>query len=191
MGLSSDEDVTSEIRRIGKTINFGIVYGMGAFRLGRELGIPVSQASNYITSYFNRYPKVKEYFSRLEENALAQGEVQTIYGRKRVISSIDTSGRDQGFAMRAAINAPLQGSAADIIKLAMIRVDDLLNQSYPGAQLVLQIHDELLVEAPDRGDEHNQSLISAITQAMESVLTLKVPLKVDAGSGYNWQQAQS
>ncbi|MFN4894999.1 MAG: DNA polymerase I [Pseudomonadota bacterium] len=191
MGLSSDEDVTSEIRRIGKTINFGIVYGMGAFRLGRELGIPVSQASNYITSYFNRYPKVKEYFSRLEENALAQGEVQTIYGRKRVISSIDTSGRDQGFAMRAAINAPLQGSAADIIKLAMIRVDDLLNQSYPGAQLVLQIHDELLVEAPDRGDEHNQSLISAITQAMESVITLKVPLKVDAGSGFNWQQAQS
>ena len=93
--------------------------------------------------------------------------------------------------MRAAINAPLQGSAADIIKLAMIRVDDLLNQSYPGAQLVLQIHDELLVEAPDRGDEHNQSLISAITQAMESVITLKVPLKVDAGSGFNWQQAQS
>jgi len=191
MGLSPNEEVSSEVRRIGKTINFGIVYGMGAFRLGRELGIPVSQASNYITSYFNRYPKVKEYFAKIEENALAQGEVQTIYGRKRVISSIDTSGRDQGFAMRAAVNAPLQGSAADIIKLAMIRVDELLRWAYPGAQLILQIHDELLIEAPDHGTEQNNSLIHAIVEAMESVITLKVPLKVDAGSGYDWQAAQS
>lgn len=191
MGLSVQEEVPSELRRIGKTINFGIVYGMGAFRLGRELGIPVSQASNYITSYFNRYPKVKEYFATLEENALAQGEVQTIYGRKRVISSIDTSGRDQGFAMRAAINAPLQGSAADIIKLAMIRVDELLSRSYPQARLILQIHDELLIEAPDGGSDKNQDLIADIVQAMESVITLRVPLKVDAGSGFNWQEAQS
>jgi DNA polymerase-1 len=191
MGLSPDEEVPNEIRRIGKTINFGIVYGMGAFRLGRELGIPVSQASNYITSYFNRYPKVKEYFAKLEESALSQGEVQTIYGRKRVIGSIDTSGRDQGFAMRAAVNAPLQGSAADIIKLAMIRVDELLARSYPGAKLVLQIHDELLIEAPDQGTERNQALIDDIVQAMESVITLRVPLKVDAGSGYDWQEAQS
>jgi DNA polymerase-1 len=191
MGLSPHEEVSSEIRRIGKTINFGIVYGMGAFRLSRELGIPVSQASNYITSYFNRYPKVKEYFATLEENALAQGEVQTIYGRKRVISSIDTSGRDQGFAMRAAVNAPLQGSAADIIKLAMIRVDDLLRSSYPGAQLVLQIHDELLIEAPDNGATRNQALIDRVVSSMESVIQLKVPLKVDAGSGHDWQEAQS
>ncbi len=191
MGLSGDEEVPSEIRRIGKTINFGIVYGMGAFRLSRELGIPVSQASNYITSYFNRYPKVKQYFAGLEETALAQGEVQTIYGRKRVISSIDTSGRDQGFAMRAAVNAPLQGSAADIIKLAMIRVDELLRSSFPGAQLVLQIHDELLIEAPDFGAARNQVLIDQIVSTMESVIQLKVPLKVDAGSGHDWQEAQS
>ncbi len=191
MGLSPHEDVSSDIRRIGKTINFGIVYGMGAFRLSRELGIPVSQASNYITNYFNRYPKVKEYFAALEESALAQGEVQTIYGRKRVISSIDTSGRDQGFAMRAAVNAPLQGSAADIIKLAMIRVDELLCSLHPGANLVLQIHDELLIEAPDNGAEHNQELIEQVVSRMESVIQLKVPLKVDAGSGYDWQEAQS
>lgn len=191
MGLSPEEEVPNELRRIGKTINFGIVYGMGAFRLGRELGIPVSQASNYITSYFNRYPKVKAYFAKLEENALSQGEVQTIYGRKRVIGSIDTSGRDQGFAMRAAVNAPLQGSAADIIKLAMVQVDELLTRSYPGAQLVLQIHDELLIEAPDHGTQQNQALIEQIVRTMESVITIRVPLKVDAGSGYNWQEAQS
>jgi DNA polymerase-1 len=191
MGLSKDQEVPSELRRIGKTINFGIVYGMGAFRLGRELGIPVNQASQYITNYFNRYPKVKEYFAKLEDTALTSGEVQTIFGRKRVIGSIDTSGRDQGFAMRAAINAPLQGSAADIIKLAMIKVDQLLKQRYPEAKLILQIHDELLIEAPDRGEQANKELIQAIVKAMESALTISVPLKVDAGSGYNWQEAQA
>ncbi len=191
MGLSAHEDVPDDIRRIGKTINFGIVYGMGAFRLGRELGIPVAQASTYITNYFQRYPKVKEYFAKLEEGALSQGEVQTIFGRKRVISSIDTSGRDQGFAMRAAINAPLQGSAADIIKLAMIRVDTLLRSTYPGSHLVLQIHDELLIEAPDRGAIENEKLMHAVTRTMEEVIELAVPLKVDAGSGHDWQQAQS
>jgi DNA polymerase-1 len=191
MGLSTDEEVSDAMRRIGKTINFGIVYGMGAFRLGRELGIPVHQASAYITNYFQRYPKVKEYFASLEDAALNRGEVQTIFGRKRVISSIDTSGRDQGFAMRAAINAPLQGSAADIIKLAMIKVHALLATHYPGAQLVLQIHDELLIEAPDRGASENAKLIHDVTRAMESVMELSVPLKVDAGSGYDWQEAQS
>ena len=191
MGLSAHEEVPDDIRRIGKTINFGIVYGMGAFRLGKELGIPVHQASQYITNYFNRYPKVKEYFSSLEETALSQGEVQTIYGRKRVISSIDTSGRDQGFAMRAAINAPLQGSAADIIKLAMIKVDQLLAESYPDCHLILQIHDELLIEAKDAGHERNQILIAAIQSSMEHVAQLSVPLKVDAGSGSNWQESQS
>jgi DNA polymerase-1 len=191
MGLSAHEDVPDDIRRIGKTINFGIVYGMGAFRLGRELGIPVQQASTYITNYFQRYPKVKEYFAKLEENAMSQGEVQTIFGRKRVISSIDTSGRDQSFAMRAAINAPLQGSAADIIKLAMLRVDELLRSQYPGAHLVLQIHDELLIEAPDHGAAETSKLMQAVTHEMESVMQLTVPLKVDAGSGLDWLQAQS
>jgi DNA polymerase-1 len=191
MGLSAHEDVPDDIRRIGKTINFGIVYGMGAFRLARELGIPVQQASNYITNYFQRYPKVKEYFAMLEEGALSKGVVETIFGRKRFISAIDTSGRDQGFAMRAAINAPLQGSAADIIKLAMIRVSELLSKSHPQASLVLQIHDELLVEAPDLGAEQNSTLAGEITHTMESVMELAVPLKVDAGVGHNWQEAQS
>jgi DNA polymerase-1 len=191
MGLSAHEDVPNEVRRIGKTINFGIVYGMGAFRLGRELGIPVQQASAYINSYFHRYPRVKEYFAKLEEGALSRGEVQTIFGRKRVISAIDTSGRDQGFAMRAAINAPLQGSAADIIKLAMIKVDALLRDKYTDATLVLQIHDELLIEARDHGEAKNQTLLDEITSAMEQVCELAVPLKVDAGIGSDWEQAQS
>jgi len=191
MGLGAFDEVSDEIRRIGKTINFGIVYGMGAFRLSRELGIPVNQASQYITNYFSRYPKVKEYFARLEDAAMSHGEVQTIFGRKRVISSIDTSGRDQGFAMRAAINAPLQGSAADIIKLAMIKVDAMLRSSGAGAQLILQIHDELLIEAPDRGKSENEQLMKSIQSAMEGVMKLSVPLKVDAGVGSSWTEAQA
>ena len=191
LGISADEELTSEMRRVGKTINFGIVYGMGQFRLAKDLGIPVGEASNYISNYFARYPKVKQYFSRIEESALANGEVETIFGRKRVIGSLNTSGRDQGFAMRAAINAPLQGSAADVIKLAMIDVDRLLVERYPEAKLILQIHDELLIEAKDNGTDANQRLVEEIVGCMESVMNLSVPLKVDAGLGYNWQDAHS
>ncbi len=191
MGYAPHDELPDNIRRIGKTINFGIVYGMGAFRLARDLGIPVQQASQYISNYFSRYPRVKEYFNKLEDAALSSGEVQTIFGRKRVISSIDTSGRDQGFAMRAAINAPLQGSAADIIKLAMIHVDAFVRTSGIRANLILQIHDELVVEAEDRGVEQNRKFMEAIRRAMEGVMSLKVPLKVDAGMGYSWQEAQS
>lgn len=191
MGLGAHEEVPDEIRRIGKTINFGIVYGMGAFRLSKELGIPVHQASAYITNYFSRYPRVKEYFAALEDAAMSRGEVETIFGRKRVISAIDTSGRDQGFAMRAAINAPLQGSAADIIKLAMIQVDRELRSSAIEARLILQIHDELLIEAVDRSPRENEELKTLVQKAMEGVMTLSVPLKVDVGSGHSWTEAQS
>jgi DNA polymerase-1 len=191
MGLAVHEEVPDDVRRIGKTINFGIVYGMGAFRLSRELGIPVSQASNYINNYFDRYPRVREYFKRLEEEATANGFVQTIFGRKRVIGSIDTGGRDQGFAMRAAINAPIQGSAADIIKLAMIKVAELLKTLSYDASLVLQIHDELLVECSDRGEADNKNAMNLLTTTMEEVLQLSVPLRVEAGMGYTWQEAQS
>ena len=190
MGLGAFDEVSDEVRRIGKTINFGIVYGMGAFRLSRELGIPVHQATQYINNYFARYPRVKEYFGKIEEAAMSNGEVQTIFGRKRVISSIDTSGRDQGFAMRAAINAPLQGSAADIIKLAMVKVDDMLRASGLDAKLILQIHDELLIEAKDLGPAENEKLMKSVQEAMEGVMSLSVPLKVDAGIGTSWTEAQ-
>jgi DNA polymerase-1 len=191
MGRGAFDEVSDEIRRIGKTINFGIVYGMGAFRLSRELGIPVHQATTYINNYFARYPRVKEYFAKLEDAAMSNGEVQTIFGRKRVISAIDTSGRDSGFAMRAAINAPLQGSAADIIKLAMIEVDSMLRSSGIDAKLILQIHDELLIEAVDRGAAENKKLMESVQQAMEGIMELSVPLKVDAGSGRSWTEAQA
>ena len=191
MGLGAFDEVSDEIRRIGKTINFGIVYGMGSFRLSRELGIPVHQATTYINNYFARYPRVKEYFAKLEDAAMSNGEVQTIYGRKRVISAIDTSGRDSGFAMRAAINAPLQGSAADIIKLAMIKVDSMLRSSGLDAKLILQIHDELLIEATDRGASENEQLMRSVQEAMEGVMQLSVALKVDAGSGKTWTEAQA
>jgi DNA polymerase-1 len=189
LGLPPMFDVTPEERRVGKTINFGIVYGMGAFRLGRDLGIPVGQASQYINSYFARYPRVKAYFARLEQEMAEKDVVTTILGRKRFISSIDTSGRDQDFARRAAMNAPLQGSAADVIKLAMIRVDAFLRRSYPEVHMVLQVHDELLIEAPDRGSAANETLAKEIQQEMERVIELKVPLKVDYGIGLNWNEA--
>jgi DNA polymerase-1 len=191
MGLGAFDEVSDEIRRIGKTINFGIVYGMGAFRLSRELGIPVHQATTYINNYFARYPRVKEYFAKIEDAAMSNGEVQTIFGRKRVISAIDTSGRDSGFAMRAAINAPLQGSAADIIKLAMIKVDAMLRSSGIDAKVILQIHDELLIEAADRGSAENEKLVKSVQEAMEGVMQLSVPLKVDAGYGKSWTVAQA
>jgi DNA polymerase-1 len=191
MGYAQNEAVPDDIRRVGKTINFGIVYGMGAFRLARELGIPVGQATAYINNYFDRYPKVKSYFKKLEDDAMTNGFVTTIFGRKRVIGSIDTSGRDQGFQMRAAINAPIQGSAADIIKIAMIEVEKQLKALPYRAELVLQIHDELLVEADDRGPEGNADTARHITGIMERAFSLSVPLKVDAGIGYTWQEAQS
>jgi DNA polymerase-1 len=190
LGLSGSDELPDDMRRMGKTINFGIVYGMGAFRLAKELGISVSRASDYIANYFARYPRVKAYFKQLEELATGQGEMQTIFGRKRVLSSIDTSGRDQGFVLRAAINAPIQGSAADIIKLAMIRVDAFLSESVPNSAMLLQIHDELVIEAPDRGAAQNGKLLEDIRSTMESVMELMVPLRVDAGMGYSWQEAQ-
>lgn len=189
LNLSADALVDKEQRRVGKTINFGIVYGMGAFRLARDLGIPVGQASHYITNYFLRYPRVKEYFSRLEHEASTQDSVKTILGRKRFISSLDTSGRDQGFVRRAAMNAPLQGSAADIIKLAMIRVDRILPEVAPRASIVLQVHDELVIECPDEGESAVQQLADIIVREMESVMELRVPLKVDAGIGRDWRSA--
>jgi len=191
LGISANEEVPTEARRMGKTINFGIVYGMGAFRLARELGIPVARATEYINNYFNRYPRVKEYFKRLEEEATSEGVVHTLFGRKRIIAALDTSGRDQGFALRAAINAPLQGTAADIIKLAMIKVDAFLCGLKKQDTLVLQIHDELLLECEDKGQAANQALVRQVVEIMEHVVELAVPLRVDAGMGYNWNEAQS
>ncbi|RMG40039.1 MAG: DNA polymerase I [Candidatus Dadabacteria bacterium] len=186
LGLEDEDQVSSTERRIGKTINFGIIYGMSGFRLGRELGIPVGEANRYIEEYFAAYPGVKEYFARVEKEAEENGYVTTLFGRKRFLSEINASGRDRGFVVRAAINAPLQGSAADIIKLAMIRLDSKIREEQLPLTMILQIHDELMFECDIDAAEEMKEVVK---KEMEGVIKLKVPLKVDLGVGPNWEEA--
>lgn len=184
--LGDDQEVTSDQRRMGKTINFGIVYGMSGFRLGKELGIPVGVANSYIEAYFDRYPGVKKLFAEIEKNAETQGYVTTLFGRKRIITDLNMEGRDRGFAMRAAINAPLQGSAADLIKLAMIAIIEKIKTRKLRVELIMQIHDELVFECDEDVAAEAMSLVQ---ETMEHVVELRVPLKVDIASGKNWQEA--
>jgi DNA polymerase-1 len=184
LGLMPGFPISADERRIGKTINFGIVYGMGPFRLSKELEIPMSTAKAYIENYFNQYPKVQKYFDSLERDIQEKGYVQTLFGRKRNVADIDTTGRDKEFVIRAALNAPLQGTAADIIKLAMLRLESALKDT--GAKLILQVHDELVFEVPEAQLDKIKELVR---EKMENVVQLKVPLKVGIGSGKNWQEA--
>jgi len=186
LDLSPGAEVSPEQRRLGKTINFGIVYGMSGFRLARELGIPLGVANAYIEGYFAHYPAVREFFDSLEKEARQNGYVRTIFGRKRVLAEIDTSGRDEGFVVRAALNAPLQGSAADVIKRAMVRIDQRIGEEKLPFAMVLQIHDELLFECDA---EYVDQAAGIIKEEMEQIVELKVPLKVDVGWGRNWQEA--
>lgn len=178
--------VPPELRRIGKTLNFGIVYGMSGFRLSNELGITVKEGQQYIDQYFARYPKVKELFSRLEADAANNGEVHTLFGRKRVLMNLDTTGRDAGFVARVATNAPLQGTAADLIKLAMIKTDAMIKNSGIPCRMLLQIHDELLFECKKSKVDETMALIR---DTMEHVVDWRVPLKVDVSAGDNWDEA--
>ncbi|WKZ57242.1 MAG: DNA polymerase I [Bdellovibrionota bacterium] len=187
LGLASDAEVTPEQRRIGKTINFGIIYGMSAFRLSKDLEIPVAVANSYIEEYFKRYPGVRRYLDTLEQDAKRQGFVTTMYGRKRIISDIDASDRDYGFLNRVAMNAPIQGSAADIMKLAMIAVQEAIS-GLSGVRLLLQIHDELLLELPR---SMRDVVTERVQQAMEQVASLAVPLKIEVGWGENWEEAHA
>jgi DNA polymerase-1 len=183
-GLMDDAFVSPEQRRAGKTINFGVIYGMGAFRLAKELEISVPVAQRYIDSYFERYPKVKQYYATLEHDVVTKGHVTTFFGRKRYISGIDGSERDKGFILRAAMNAPIQGTAADLIKIAMVRVHNAL-QGLP-ARLILQIHDELLIEVRDDAQDEVCAIIKSV---MEGVASFAVPLEVELGVGKNWDDA--
>ena len=185
MGLSEFEEVTPELRRIGKTINFGVVYGMSGFRLARDLGIPVGEGNRYIEEYFSRYAGVRKYFSELEQAAEQDGFVATLFGRRRYIP-VTTQGRDQGYRRRIAINAPIQGSAADLIKLAMIHIDRESSAQMLPITKLLQIHDELVFEC-EAGAVNECSVF--IREQMETVTALDVPLKVDIDWGDNWFEA--
>lgn len=186
LGISADKEVTPAQRRIGKTLNFGIVYGMGSFRLARELGLTVGLAQEYIDGYFQWYEGVRQYFEGIKQQASEQGFVTTLFGRKRIITAISTAGRDRGFQERAAINAPIQGTAADIIKLAMVAVQNRIIAEHLPLSLLVQVHDELVFE----GDEIEcEKLASVIAHEMEEAVALDVPLVVDVGWGQNWQEA--
>jgi DNA polymerase-1 len=180
-------DVTSEQRRYIKAVNFGLIYGMSAFGLAAQLGIERGAAAQFIERYFVRYPGVAEYMQRTRELARAQGYVETVFGRRLWLPDINAGGgpRRQA-AERAAINAPMQGTAADLIKLAMIEVQAWLDRESVGAKLVLQVHDELVLEAPV---DHLDRLKAELALRMAGVAQLRVPLVVDVGSGPNWEQA--
>lgn len=179
-------EVTDQMRELAKRINFSIVYGLSPYGLSRDLEIPQEQARAFIESYFLRYPRVKEYLQTQIDKARKEGFVTTILGRRRYIPDIDNKNASiRSFAERQAINTPIQGSAADLIKLAMINIHEAINRKGFHSKLILQIHDELLFEViPEEGD----ASIKLIRDKMENVYKLDVPIKVDVAIGKNWSR---
>ena len=181
------EEVTTDHRRSAKAINFGLIYGMSAFGLTRQLGIPRHEAQAYLDTYFERYTGVREYMDSTKELAKKNLYVETILGRKLHVTEINASnGLRRQAAERAAINAPLQGSAADIIKKAMIDVDEWIGEDNPNIQMIMQVHDELIFEV--KKDFALEALVQ-VTKLMESAVQLDIPLVVDANQGANWNEA--
>lgn len=180
--------VSSEQRREAKAINFGLIYGMSAFGLARQLKIDRQAAQLYIDRYFNRYPQVKAYMDNTREQARAQGYVETCWGRRLYLPDINSSqALRQKAAERAAINAPLQGSAADLIKMAMIQLDLWLQENEVDAKMIMQVHDELVFEVAEKEVER---VLAAVKEKMTTIVSLSVPLTVSIGSGANWDEAQ-
>ena len=181
------EKVTDNQRRAAKAINFGLMYGMSAFGLARQLDISRPEAQEYMDTYFSRYPAVQGFMEKTREQAREHGYVKTLFGRRLYLPEINASNmmRRQG-AERAAINAPMQGTAADIIKIAMIRVDDWIQSDQPGARLVMQVHDELVLEVEQ---DQLEPVREGVIRHMSSAAELDVPLVVDAGSGLDWDTA--
>jgi DNA polymerase-1 len=185
-GVSLDK-VTHEMRRDAKAINFGLIYGMSAFGLTRQLGIDRKQAQDYIDRYFARYPKVKAYMDNTREMAKEKGYVETLWGRRLYLPDINASQIPrQKAAERTAINAPLQGSAADIIKMAMIRIERWMKDENIPARMIMQVHDELVFEAKETDLER---IALGVQKHMTEVVSLRVPLLVSVGIGDNWDKA--
>ncbi len=182
------EGMDPSVRRQAKAINFGVIYGISGFGLARNLRIPRAEAQGFIDRYFERFPGIKDYMDNTVKFAKEHGYVQTLFGRKIHTPEINAKGPHAGFAKRAAINAPIQGTAADIIRRAMIRVPDAI--SHLPARMLLQVHDELLFEVPE---DHVDATIAAVRDVMEAAsmpaVKIDVPLTVDAGQGDNWAEA--
>lgn len=181
------EEVTDDERRSAKAINFGLIYGMSAFGLARQLGIDRAAAQTYVNLYFDRYPGVKAYMEQSREQAREQGYVETVFGRRLYIPDINASnGQRRQYAERTAINAPMQGTAADIIKRAMIAVDQWLQKEQPAVRMIMQVHDELVFEVAEAELVQASATVRGL---MEGAAELSVPLVVDVGVGRNWDEA--
>lgn len=181
------EDVSKEQRSYAKTINFGLLYGMGAHRLGQTLGIPRKEAQAYLDAYSNRYKGIFKWKEDVLESARANGEVRTLIGRRRVVADINSSNHMMvQRAERIAINTPIQGTAADMIKKAMIEVDGALAMKYPNTHMLLQVHDELILEGPKDEIQGASEMVKGI---MENVMELAVPIVVDCGIADSWAKA--
>jgi DNA polymerase-1 len=181
------ESVTAEQRRSAKAINFGLIYGMSAFGLAKQLGVPRAVALAYVDRYFVRYPGVRRYMDETRTGARRLGYVSTVFGRRLYLPEINARNSQlRQYAERSAINAPMQGTAADIIKRAMIGVAAWLVAERSSARLIMQVHDELVVEVPD---DRVADVGAAVARIMEGAADLRVPLRVDRGVGANWDEA--
>ena len=181
------DEVTREQRRSAKAINFGLIYGMSAFGLAKQLGTTRPQAQDYINMYFERYPGVKNYMDNMKEIAKEQGYVETVFGRRLYLPEINArNAMRRQYAERTAINAPMQGTASDIIKRAMINIHNAIKERSNDVKMIMQVHDELVFEVKnDKLDE----IKTLIENLMESAADLSVPLLVESGTGINWQEA--
>lgn len=181
-------EVTDEQRSAAKAVNFGIVYGISDFGLARNIGIPIWKANEFINKYFEKYPKIKDLMEELQRMAEEKGYAETLYGRRRSLPELKSKNHNlRSFAKRAAINTPIQGSAADIIKLAMIRVHERLKKEKLDAKLILQVHDELIIEAEEGIKAYVSKLLK---EEMEKVVDLKLPLLADVNTGKNWYESK-
>ncbi|MDX1454762.1 MAG: DNA polymerase I [Gammaproteobacteria bacterium] len=181
------DEVSDNERRSAKAVNFGLIYGMSAFGLAKQLGISRGEAQEYVDRYFDRYPGVRRYMDDTRESAKDKGYVETLFGRRLYLPDINArNAQVRQYAERTAINAPMQGSAADIIKRAMLTVEDWLENADLDARMIMQVHDELVFEV---ADSDLDALQQGVVERMEAAATLEVPLRVDAGHGKNWDEA--
>lgn len=183
-----EDFVTPEMRSAAKAVNFGIIYGIGAFSLSKDIGVTVAEAKRYIKNYLDNFPKVSEFMDKTVEDGIKNGYVTTLFGRRRYIPELSASNKVlQAFGKRAAMNAPIQGAAADIIKIAMVRVYKKLREEDLDARLILQVHDELIIEAAEKDKDRAEKILK---DEMENAVKLAVPMTVDVNSGRSWYEAK-
>jgi DNA polymerase-1 len=182
-----EKDVSAQMRASAKTINFGVIYGMGPRGLSNQLGIPLEEAKRFIDEYFAKYPGVKAYIEKAIAEARRKRCAETLLGRRRILNEIGSEdNRVRSFSERIAVNMPIQGTAADMIKVAMIRIDRDISDLALASRMILQVHDELVFEISPGERDRMETLVR---RRMESALELDVPIRVDIGFGANWLEA--